>query len=153
VDVKVVKVARRKCFQYTALDDCTRLRVLRLYPRQNQFNSLEFLGELRRAFPFSIRRLQTDNGTNSHWPSPWPSRRLASAIGTFSRATRSRTARSSGVTGSNAEEFWDRHDSEGFDEATTALRGWEEVYNHFRFSMALHGKTPAEKLAAVLPAV
>jgi transposase len=29
IDVKVVKVAGRKVFQYTACDDCTRLRVLR----------------------------------------------------------------------------------------------------------------------------
>lgn len=36
IDVKVVKVNQRKCFQYTALDDCTRLRVLRLSREQNQ---------------------------------------------------------------------------------------------------------------------
>jgi len=41
VDVKVVKIAGQKAFQYTALDDCTRLRVLRLYRRQNQVSSLE----------------------------------------------------------------------------------------------------------------
>jgi len=52
----------------------------------------------------------------------------------------------------DAEEFWDRHDFEGFDEAAAALQGWEQVYNRFRFSMALHGKTPTEKLAAVLAA-
>ena len=33
-----------------------------------------------------------------------------------------------------------------------ALRAWERVYNEDRFSMALHGRTPAEKLAAVLKA-
>ena len=62
VDVKVVKVQREKVFQYTALDDCTRLRVLRLYPRQNQHSSLHFLGEIRRALPFPIKKLQCDNG-------------------------------------------------------------------------------------------
>jgi hypothetical protein len=73
-------------------------------------------------------------------------------LGKFSPGTRSRTARSSGVNRIDGEEFWDRHDFEGFDEAATALHGWEEVCNRFRFSMALHGKTPTEKLAAVLPA-
>lgn len=33
-----------------------------------------------------------------------------------------------------------------------ALRQWERVYNELRFSMALKGQTPAEKLAAVLAA-
>jgi len=61
VDVKVVKIAGQKAFQYTALDDCTRLRVLRLYRRQNQVSSLEFFAELRKAFPFPIRQLQNDN--------------------------------------------------------------------------------------------
>ncbi len=62
VDVKLVKVGGQRMFQYTALDDCTRLRVLRLYRRLNYWSSLDFLGEIRRAFPFPIRKLQSDRG-------------------------------------------------------------------------------------------
>ena len=62
VDVKFVKIAGRWAFQYTALDDCTRYRVLRLYRRLHQQSSLAFLAELRRGFPFRIRKLQCDNG-------------------------------------------------------------------------------------------
>jgi transposase-like protein len=65
VDVKVVKLARERVFQYTAIDDCTRYRVLRLYPRQNQYASLHFLEELRRHLPFAVRKLQCDNGLPS----------------------------------------------------------------------------------------
>src|SRR5499425_1926399 len=61
VDVKFVKIAGRWAFQYTALDDCTRLRALRLYRRLHQSSSLAFLTELCRAFPFRIRKLQCDN--------------------------------------------------------------------------------------------
>ena len=39
VDVKVVKVAGAKAYQYTAIDDCTRLRVLRLYRRLHVLSS------------------------------------------------------------------------------------------------------------------
>jgi transposase-like protein len=63
VDVKVVKVNGRKAYKYTALDDCTRFRVLRLYLRLNSRTSLDFLAELRRTLPFPIQRLQCDNGT------------------------------------------------------------------------------------------
>jgi len=63
IDVKVVKVQARKCFQYTALDDCTRLRVLRLSREQNQRSSLTFLEQVRQSFPFPIRKVQTDHGT------------------------------------------------------------------------------------------
>lgn len=61
VDVKFIKIAGRWAFQYTALDDCTRFRVLRLYRRLHQSSSLHFLAELYRAFPFPIRKLQCDN--------------------------------------------------------------------------------------------
>ena len=72
------------------------------------------------------------------------SRGNAAALGAERQGRAESPGRFGGVLG--------RHDFEGFDEAAAALRGWEEVYNRFRFSMALHGKTPAEKLAAVLPA-
>ena len=62
VDVKYVQIAGRWAFQYTALDDCTRFRILRLYRRLHHRSSLAFLAELRRAFPFPIQRLQCDHG-------------------------------------------------------------------------------------------
>jgi transposase InsO family protein len=49
------------------------------------------------------------------------------------------------------EEFWGRHSFQDFEAAAEALRGWEGRYNHERFSLALHGRTPAEKLAAFQP--
>ncbi len=39
VDVKFIEPvggARKKHYQFTAIDDCTRIRVLRVYPRNNQ---------------------------------------------------------------------------------------------------------------------
>jgi transposase InsO family protein len=48
------------------------------------------------------------------------------------------------------EEFWTRYAGKDFDEATTQLARWEYRYNHQRFSMALQGRTPMEKLAAIL---
>jgi transposase InsO family protein len=45
------------------------------------------------------------------------------------------------------EVFWRRSTFDGFAPAAEALLAWERRYNHERFSMALHGLTPAEKLA------
>ena len=50
-----------------------------------------------------------------------------------------------------SEELWGRHTFDDFNAAATALRGWERTYNDERFSLALQGRTPAEKLAGVLP--
>jgi transposase InsO family protein len=50
------------------------------------------------------------------------------------------------------EEFWGRQRVDDFAAAAIGLRAWEAHYNHERFSLALHGRTPAEKLAALMPA-
>lgn len=152
VDVKVVKLTREKVFQYTALDDCTRLRVLRLYPRQNQHSSLHFLHELRAALPFAIRKLQCDNGTEF----PLAFKLAVEAAGIRHKYIKPRRPQQNGkVERSHRvddEEFWGRHDFATADEAEHPLRAWERTYNHDRFSLALHGKTPMEKLAARIAA-
>jgi transposase InsO family protein len=50
-------------FQFTAIDDCTRIRVLGLYPRRTAGNAVKFLEErMLEEFPFPIQRIQTDRG-------------------------------------------------------------------------------------------
>jgi transposase InsO family protein len=46
------------------------------------------------------------------------------------------------------EEFWARHDFVTMDEAEGPLGAWEHADNHRRFSIALAGRTPFEKLQA-----
>ena len=48
----------------------------------------------------------------------------------------------------DSEEFWSRHAFTDRGDAEPKLRDWERRYNHERFSLALAGRTPAEKLAA-----
>ena len=49
-------------YQYAAIDDCTRYRVLRLYERSTAENTLEFLDCVIDEMPFPIQRIQTDRG-------------------------------------------------------------------------------------------
>lgn len=150
VDVKVVTVNGTKAYQYTACDDCTRYRVLRLFPRLNAETSVAFLAELRRALPFPIRKIQTDRGTEFSFAF-W----LAVVqAGVRHRYIKPRRPQQNGkVERSHRidnEEFWGRHTAfTSFSEAATALRAWEVQYNTERFSMALQGRTPAEKLATL----
>jgi transposase InsO family protein len=150
VDVKVIKLKREKVFQYTALDDCTRFRVLRLYSRLNQHSSLDFLGELRRALPFAVKKLQCDNGTEF----PLAFKLAVEAAGIKHRYIKPRRPQQNGkVERSHRiddEEFWSRQDFEARGDAERPLADWERRYNHDRFSMALQGRTPAEKLRALL---
>jgi transposase InsO family protein len=152
IDVKFVNVGATKAYQYTALDDCTRFRVLRLYRRLHVSSSQDFLAEMVRAFPFAIRKIQTDHGAEF----PFAFVLAVERRGIRHRYIRPRCPEQNGkVERSHRidhEEFWSRESFERFETAAAALREWERVYNERRFSMALNGRTPAEKLAAVLTA-
>ena len=50
------------------------------------------------------------------------------------------------------DEFRSKHRFQALGEAQSALARWEAKYNHERFSMALAGLTPAERLAIRLAA-
>src|SRR6185437_5506945 len=50
------------CYQYTAVDDCTRIRVLALYPRRTAANTLLFLERVIEELPFPVQCIQTDRG-------------------------------------------------------------------------------------------
>jgi len=153
VDVKEVKVAGTKCFQYTAIDDCTRYRILRLYPRKNQQTSHLFFSTLRAALPFSIQKLQVDNGTEF----PLAFALTVQQAGMRLRYIKPRCPEQNGKVERShrvdEEEFWSRSTFESFAPAAEALLAWERRYNHERFSMALSGLTPAEKLATFTTAL
>ena len=51
-----------RLYQYTAIDDCTRMKVLKLYPQKSAANSLDFLDHAIEELPFPIQRVQTDRG-------------------------------------------------------------------------------------------
>jgi transposase len=51
---------RAKYYQLTAIDDCTRLRVLRIYPRCDQKTAVQFLDYVLQRLPFRVEVIQTD---------------------------------------------------------------------------------------------
>lgn len=55
----------QKYYQYTAIDECTRLVFREMYDEHSTYSSADFLKKLINAFAFPIREIQTDNG--SEW--------------------------------------------------------------------------------------
>lgn len=51
-----------KRYQYTAIDDCTRIRAIKIYDKQNQISSIDFIDYVVNKFHFRIHTIQTDNG-------------------------------------------------------------------------------------------
>jgi transposase InsO family protein len=62
VQMDTMKVAPG-LYQYTAIDDCSRFRVLGLYKRRTAANTLLFIERVLEEMPFPIQRIQTDRGT------------------------------------------------------------------------------------------
>src|SRR5690242_18541389 len=62
VQVDVTKIGPN-CYQFTAIDDCTRFRTLRLYPNKKAESTVDFLGHIIDTFQFPVHRIQTDWGT------------------------------------------------------------------------------------------
>jgi len=67
IDVKFVPVYcvanGQKYYQYTAIDECTRIVFREMYDEHSTFSSKDFLMKLIEFLPFPIREVQTDNGT------------------------------------------------------------------------------------------
>ena len=61
VQMDVCKIAPA-LYQYTAIDDCSRWKVMGLYPRRSATSTLSFLDRLLEEMPFPIQRIQTDRG-------------------------------------------------------------------------------------------
>lgn len=65
IDVKFIaplkgSPKRGHYYQFTAIDDCTRLRVLRIYPTLNQKTAIQFVDYVAAKLPFHIETIQTD---------------------------------------------------------------------------------------------
>jgi hypothetical protein len=46
--------SRRRLYQFTAIDDCTRIRVLKIYDVCNQESAISFVDEVIRRLPFRV---------------------------------------------------------------------------------------------------
>ena len=55
-------LTRRKVYQYTAMDECTRWRYTAAFDELSTYNSVIFVKQLLKRFPFEIGCIQTDNG-------------------------------------------------------------------------------------------
>ena len=64
MDVKFlgrIGVSRRKYYRYTAIDDCTRIRMLRIYDKCNQVTSIRFLDYMLEKLSLRVEVIQTAN--------------------------------------------------------------------------------------------
>jgi len=154
VDVKFIDAIpgtgrARKHYQYTAIDDCTRLRVLRVYPKADQKTSIEFMDYVLSRLPFHVEKVQTDNGAEFQSQFHW--HLLDQGIGHV--YIRPGTPRLNGKVERShridAEEFYRLQDGIVIDNSglfNDKLQEWEDYYNYQRPHGGLDGQTPYERL-------
>ena len=143
---------RRRLYQFTAIDDCTRIRVLKIYDACNQRTATRFIDEVRRRLPFRVQVVQTDNGAEFQSEFHWHLDRLDIRHVYL----RPRTPRLNGkVERSHRvddQEFYQLLDQDGISDDihlfNEKLREWEDYYNYHRPHGALGGQTPYERLLA-----
>jgi transposase InsO family protein len=142
--------SRKRLYQFTAIDDCTRIRILKIFDACNQKTAIQFLNDVRDRLPFRIHVLQTDNGPEFQSQFHWH----AELLDIQHVYIRPRTPRLNGkVERSHRiddEEFYQLIDQGGVSTDihlfNKKLREWEDYYNYDRPHGALNGQTPYERL-------
>lgn len=132
-------------YQYTAVDDCTRIRCLALFDRRTAANSLLFLEQIIEEMPFPIQRIQSDRGLEFF------AHKFQERLKKYAIKFRPIKPRSPHLNGkversqsTDLEEFYPTIDLQD-SELSRKLRDWQDYYNEFRPHGSLNGKTPWEK--------
>lgn len=133
-------------FQFTAIDDATRVRGLKIYKKHTQANAIDFADYIIEKFPFRIREIRTDNGhefqAKFHWHVEDKGIRHA-YIKPSSPQLNGKVERSHR---SDSQEFYQLLSYKGDVDLEAKLAEWENFYNFSRPHGAFDGKTPYEAL-------
>jgi transposase InsO family protein len=137
-------------YQYTAVDDATRIRALKVFRRHNQQSAMEFVDEVIAKFPFRIHTIRTDRGhefqAQFHWHVEdkgirhvYIKPRTPQLNGKVERSHRT-----------DREEFYQLLSYTDDVDLKQKLEAWERFYNVSRPHGAFGGKTPYETLKSLL---
>ena len=171
IDVKHVPsgILGIKYYQYTAIDVASRWRYLRIYEDESTYNSIRFLTEVIKRFPYAITAIKTDNHstfTNYYLGS---NKRSDMTVKTLhgldifchkhsivhylidpGKPTQNSTVERS--HGEDSKKFYQRNTFTTVTDLKCKLRIWNNYYNNLEHC-GLDGKTPNEVLLSKVPEV
>lgn len=155
VDVKFLQMKDRerktvKRYQYTAIDDATRIRALQIFPKHNQDCAIKFMDYVIEKFPFRISTVRTDRGhefqARFHWHVEdqgirhvYIKPRTPHLNGKVERSHRT-----------DQTEFYQLLTYTDDVDLNAKLEAWESFYNYDRPHISLDGKTPYEVMKSLL---
>jgi transposase InsO family protein len=149
IQMDVCKIAPG-VYQYTAIDDCSRYKVVGVYGRRTAANTLAFLDRVIEEMPFPIERIQTDRGLEFF------AEEVQRLLMEWAIKFRPIAPRSPHLNGkvertqrTDLEEFWSAvHPKDA--EIETRLSEWQHHWNWERPHTALGGATPIERICELL---
>lgn len=140
------KGRRVKRLQYTAINDATRVRALKIYARHTQKNAIDFVEYVIGKFPFRIHTIRTNNGHEFQAQLHWH----VEDLGIRHVYIKPRTPRLNGKVershSADEQEFYQLLEYKGDVDLEKKLRERETFYNFHRPHGAHRGKTPYEIL-------
>jgi transposase InsO family protein len=151
VDVKFLSFKAKsgatvKRYQYTAIDDATRIRALKVYDRHNQANAIDFVNYVIEKVPFRIQMVRTDRGHAFQAKCHWHVEDLGIRHATIKLRSPQLNGKVERSHRSDQEEFYQRLSYKDDVDLEAKLAEWERFYNLARPHGAHKGKTPYEAL-------
>jgi transposase InsO family protein len=165
IDVKYVpgRVKNKRYYQYTAIDTASRWRYLKIYEEQSNFNSIRFLEEVMKIFPYKVQAVKTDNGaifTNYYTSMTKRSDMTVKTIHALDLFCKEKNiihylidpgkpAQNGTVERSHREDqqkFYEQNKFRNIWHLQKKLKEWNMYYNNLEHC-GLDGKTPNEYLA------
>ena len=155
IDVKFVQLKDERGhgvrrYQYTAIDDATRIRALQIFSDHNQACAIQFVDYMIETFPFRISTVRTDRGhefqARFHWH--------VEDLGIHHVYIKPRTPQLNGKVErshrTDQSEFYQLLTYTNDVDLNAKLEAWENFYNYDRPHMSLNGKTPYEVMRSLL---
>lgn len=153
---KEVKERDGKYYQYTAIDEYTRKRVLWASKEQSTSASTEFIKIIMKKFPFKIECIQTDNGFEFTNRLNWQGTKKKTMfenklkeLGINHKLIKPKTPRHNGKVErshrKDQERFYYNKVFCSFEDFKNRLKYWEKEYNNFPMK-PLGWLSPNEKL-------
>ena len=155
MDVKFLNLvtdqgAKVRRYQYTAIDDATRIRAIRVYKKHTQVNAIKFVDFVINRFPFRLHTIRTDRGhewqAKFHWH--------VEDLGIRHVYIKPRSPHLNGKVErshrTDQEEFYQLLDYTDDIDLRSKIASWESFYNLHRPHGAHNGKTPYEALREML---
>ncbi len=155
VDVKFLQLKDRegktvKRYQYTAIDDTTRIRTLQIYPTHDQNCAIQFMDYVVEKFPFGISTVRTDRGHEFQARFHWHVEDQGIRHVFIKPQTPQLNGKVERSHRTDQTKFYQLLTYTDDSDLHAKLKAWENFYSYERPYISLDGKTPYEVMESLL---